>query len=76
MSALYWVLGDGEGQKRRELITGSSFHVSVTLLHAVLTIYLNLITTLPGRWCYSHVYVTDSYLSHKKNSNDLIGVLL
>lgn len=69
-------LGTREGQKGRELISVSIFHVSITLLHTLVTISLNLITTLPGKWCYPHVYMTDSCLSHKNNSNDLIGVVI
>lgn len=59
-------LGSREGPKGRELISVSTFCVSVNLLHTLFTISLNLITTLPGRWCYPHVYMTDSCLSHKK----------
>lgn len=76
MMALCPALREQRGTKR-ERNSVSPFHVSF-VVHTVLTISLNLLTALPGRWWYLHVNLTGFlFISlKKKKPNSLIGVLL
>ena len=74
--ALCWAFGDQRGTKGESVNTSEYLPCASYVLHILLTVSQNLLTILPSRRCYPRPYMTNSCLSDKKNSNDLIGVLL